>query len=105
MLRATIAVCEVGPPRSVKKAAKRPPRKRNMSAGEMSRATTISGSVELSDCRMGNRDIEPDSTRNNLSRSEEHTSELQSLMRNSYAVYCLTNKKQILTNQTNYQNK
>src|SRR3546814_7249651 len=27
-------------------------------------------------------------------RSEEHTSELQSLMRISYAVYCLTKKKQ-----------
>src|SRR3546814_3001180 len=26
-------------------------------------------------------------------RSEEHTSELQSLMRNSYAVFCLTNKQ------------
>src|SRR3546814_6818938 len=26
---------------------------------------------------------------NSFSRSEEHTSELQSLMRNSYAVYCL----------------
>src|SRR3546814_9393270 len=26
------------------------------------------------------------------SRSEEHTSELQSLMRNSYAVFCLTTK-------------
>src|SRR3546814_1980227 len=29
-----------------------------------------------------------------LFRSEEHTSELQSLMRNSYAVFCLKNKKQ-----------
>src|SRR3546814_4264873 len=28
-----------------------------------------------------------------LSRSEEHTSELQSLMRISYAVFCLKNKK------------
>src|SRR3546814_4757028 len=28
-------------------------------------------------------------------RSEEHTSELQSLMRNSYAVFCLTKKKKI----------
>src|SRR3546814_9743705 len=28
-------------------------------------------------------------------RSEEHTSELQSLMRNSYAVFCLKKKKQI----------
>src|SRR3546814_3942962 len=32
-----------------------------------------------------------------VSRSEEHTSELQSLMRISYAVFCLKNKKQILT--------
>src|SRR3546814_3211044 len=29
----------------------------------------------------------------NLARSEEHTSELQSLMRNSYAVFCLKKKK------------
>src|SRR3546814_9053580 len=28
-------------------------------------------------------------------RSEEHTSELQSLMRTSYAVFCLTKKKHI----------
>src|SRR3546814_2368253 len=28
-----------------------------------------------------------------MGRSEEHTSELQSLMRISYAVFCLTNKK------------
>src|SRR3546814_1791648 len=28
-----------------------------------------------------------------LRRSEEHTSELQSLMRNSYAVFCLKKKK------------
>src|SRR3546814_10087541 len=32
-------------------------------------------------------------------RSEEHTSELQSLMRNSYAVFCLTTKHK--TNSTN----
>src|SRR3546814_4561583 len=30
-----------------------------------------------------------------ISRSEEHTSELQSLMRISYAVFCLKKKKQI----------
>src|SRR3546814_3826264 len=35
-------------------------------------------------------------------RSEEHTSELQSLMRISYAVFCLTKKKPaILHTQTN----
>src|SRR3546814_2714414 len=31
-------------------------------------------------------------------RSEEHTSELQSLMRISYAVFCLIKKKQYMTN-------
>src|SRR3546814_2106343 len=31
---------------------------------------------------------------NCVARSEEHTSELQSLMRNSYAVFCLTKKMQ-----------
>src|SRR3546814_6079921 len=31
-------------------------------------------------------------------RSEEHTSELQSLMRNSYAVFCLKKKKDRSTN-------
>src|SRR3546814_9345312 len=30
-------------------------------------------------------------------RSEEHTSELQSLMRNSYAVFCLKKKKTTIT--------
>src|SRR3546814_5868941 len=30
-----------------------------------------------------------------VARSEEHTSELQSLMRNSYAVFCLKKKKTI----------
>src|SRR3546814_6584728 len=36
-------------------------------------------------------------------RSEEHTSELQSLMRISYAVFCLTKqKKTILNNTTHY---
>src|SRR3546814_6923958 len=33
-------------------------------------------------------------------RSEEHTSELQSLMRNSYAVFCLNKKTQIAYNNT-----
>src|SRR3546814_4749544 len=37
----------------------------------------------------------------NLERSEEHTSELQSLMRISYAVFCLKKKKQI-TRNTNF---
>src|SRR3546814_4610178 len=35
-------------------------------------------------------------------RSEEHTSELQSLMRNSYAVFCLTKKTTPSTKNTNH---
>src|SRR3546814_8985338 len=38
-------------------------------------------------------------------RSEEHTSELQSLMRNSYAVFCLKKKKTITTNNTKCTNE
>src|SRR3546814_3452503 len=36
-----------------------------------------------------------------IERSEEHTSELQSLMRISYAVFCLKKKKNITTNINN----
>src|SRR3546814_3124591 len=34
------------------------------------------------------------------SRPEEHTSYLQSLMRTSYAVFCLKNKKETINNST-----
>src|SRR3546814_3200393 len=34
-----------------------------------------------------------------FARSEEHTSELQSLMRISYAVFCLQNKKRLQDNK------
>src|SRR3546814_1988318 len=43
-------------------------------------------------CNTGNRDWRP--CRRN-GRSEEHTSELQSLMRISYAVFCLKKKKNL----------
>src|SRR3546814_2142839 len=36
--------------------------------------------------------VDVDQQRRTRQRSEEHTSELQSLMRISYAVFCLTNK-------------
>src|SRR3546814_10647286 len=38
-----------------------------------------------------------------IERSEEHTSELQSLMRISYAVFCLKKKNQTLKNNKNTQ--
>src|SRR3546814_1442589 len=47
-------------------------------------------------------------TRDRAQRSEEHTSELQSLMRISYAVFCLKKKnkanKQSQTSHTKYHN-
>src|SRR3546814_10796201 len=39
------------------------------------------------------------------SRSEEHTSELQSLMRISYAVFCLKKKKRTNKNNRTNENK
>src|SRR3546814_3078555 len=44
---------------------------------------------------MGGRDAPPLTFRVRAGRSEEHTSELQSLMRISYAVFCLNTKKRI----------
>src|SRR3546814_9979018 len=38
-------------------------------------------------------------------RSEEHTSELQSLMRNSYAVFCLKKKKRSTQQTIHYEDK
>src|SRR3546814_1013310 len=43
-------------------------------------------------------EVEPERRTATVTRSEEHTSELQSLMRISYAVFCLKNK-------TNQQHK
>src|SRR3546814_7948397 len=37
-----------------------------------------------------------------IARSEEHTSELQSLMRITYAVFCLTKKNNITNTNTTY---
>src|SRR3546814_6497036 len=56
-----------------------------------------------SDCQTGNRRVPPRKSKqpNRRQRSEEHTSELQSLMRISYAVFCLKKKKkQSLTSTT-----
>src|SRR3546814_5185253 len=47
--------------------------------------------------KTGSGTISTSATYSSTCRSEEHTSELQSLMRTSYAVFCLTNKKQTHT--------
>src|SRR3546814_6338034 len=58
--------------------------------------------------RCGNKPTRPEATLplparepgdgSSRARSEEHTSEVQSLMRNSYAVFCLKKKKTTKTN-------
>src|SRR3546814_5702740 len=40
-----------------------------------------------------------------VERSEEHTSELQSLMRISYAVFCLKKKQEIPTSNNKHNNR
>src|SRR3546814_6837476 len=52
------------------------------------------GSANACHFRAGPRNPSPDRTQPRRPRSEEHTSELQSLMRISYAVFCLKKKKQ-----------
>src|SRR3546814_4783346 len=54
-------------------------------------ATVLKGAILL-----GNGVVEID-----VQRSEEHTSELQSLMRISYAVFCLKKKKTYLNKKNN----
>src|SRR3546814_8028284 len=50
--------------------------------------------------RIGPHDVGGGDLRPKIQRSEEHTSELQSLMRTSYAVFCLQ-KKNYNTQSTN----
>src|SRR3546814_1924144 len=47
----------------------------------------------------------PEPVRRRPTRSEEHTSERQSLMRISYAVFCLKKKKKYKETQDTYANK
>src|SRR3546814_8414754 len=53
------------------------------------------GAVEITRSVLdpGRNELEVERQLHDLRRSEEHTSELQSLMRSSYAVFCLKKKK------------
>src|SRR3546814_4128029 len=56
------------------------------------------------ECR-ADRPCQPAATRPARPRSEEHTSELQSLMRSSYAVFCLKKKKNIFCTKQREEKK
>src|SRR3546814_6977104 len=60
---------------------------------ELRRARMIACRATWSIARRSSRNLTT-TTRQSEPRSEEHTSELQSLMRISYAVFCLNTKKQ-----------
>src|SRR3546814_5433320 len=53
------------------------------------------GAINMDDGANGRFDRFDFQIHDGISRSEEHTSELQSLMRISYAVFCLKKKKNI----------
>src|SRR3546814_6000428 len=55
-------------------------------------AVIVGARVVMVGVHASSRDSSNGLTLSNLSRSEEHTSELQSLMRISYAVFCLKKK-------------
>src|SRR3546814_10620496 len=59
--------------------------------GQAWQVVCTGGGLQGDQCRVG--------LRRGQGRSEEHTSELQSLMRISYAVFCLKKKKHTKTNK------
>src|SRR3546814_7938729 len=63
---------------------------RRITAASVARIEVIRGGAPGID--MGGHDV----VANVVRRSEEHTSELQSLMRSAYAVFCLKKKKQYI---------
>src|SRR3546814_2023005 len=88
---AFVALIVIGPkelPRTMKTVAQWMRKARSLTREFQSGIDDIVREAELEDARKA-----LDATRGgNLKRSEEHTSELQSLMRISYAVFCLKKK-------------
>src|SRR3546814_1545310 len=68
-----------------------PPFRATDTGGRCSSIRRMSATGSPGRCRQGN--APPVQPSRHLTRSEEHTSELQSLMRISYAVFCLKKKK------------
>src|SRR3546814_8975598 len=73
---------------------------------DVERPARVFGGIDSSDLDIGpfvrRINLPHVGTRNRIDlRSEEHTSELQSLMRNSYAVFCLKQKKTQSSTQIN----
>src|SRR3546814_2514635 len=67
------------------------PQRASFDAPEQAGPSTVPGEVVLGPAEVVDAAVGPEA--HGLLRSEEHTSELQSLMRISYAVFCLKKKK------------
>src|SRR3546814_1369391 len=74
-----------------RRTARSPPRPRDQDLRRSQRTGEIMGGKADAAFQPRQADLPPDARRQ--PRSEEHTSELQSLMRTSYAVFCLKKKK------------
>src|SRR3546814_1073267 len=72
--------------------------------GDIELRGRLSASTRLATGRPSARGAKEKSVSSLFSRSEEHTSELQSLMRISYAVFCLKKKKIITHKYSVYHN-
>src|SRR3546814_8697018 len=69
-------------------------------ASRAERCSRRSGSTGNGGPSSSSIDARSGSSSSGAARSEEHTSELQSLMRISYAVFCLKKKNKTTTNKT-----
>src|SRR3546814_7059504 len=72
-----------------------PPPQRAIARAMLPHGKVGRGDGEFPSCGEGDRPFRRSQRDGGGSRSEEHTSELQSLMRISYAVFCLKKKKQM----------
>src|SRR3546814_4879892 len=86
--------------RSPAKSSPRPYRLTSRAASSV--LSVVAGPPAVTQRKSGTRRL---SCRSTGERSEEHTSELQSLMRISYAVFCLKKKKKNTTNTNNNERK
>src|SRR3546814_8662973 len=78
-------------------------RSRAATSSRQPRKRTRSPMPSRAACCISARRRGPSPASHSQTRSEEHTSELQSLMRISYAVFCLKKKKKDKTTQDEHQ--
>src|SRR3546814_9017097 len=74
-------------------------------SGQPSVITPASARPVIHDISISVNTVPMSSRPSRMDRPEEHTSELQSLMRISYAVFCLTKRNNLITTVINKQSQ